>query len=160
MSRIPINPVETVSWTVLAFLLLGGVAKADVTVCNDFRAPIHVVFAYPDHDDFTATGWWNVGSNSCQTADFVFQGNDLYYAADSDDYKDGRFTKHDHWGNKVKLFVNKDNFKSDNAKHSRRGAKAEMFSLVQVSQPDPAKPPKITFHFMPGKTSIDIKASP
>ena len=107
MSRTSINPLETISWTVLAFLLLGGVAKADITVCNDFRAPIHVVFAYPDRDDFTATGWWNVGPNSCQTADFVFQGNDLYYAADSDDYNDGRFSKHDHWGNKVKLFVNK-----------------------------------------------------
>ncbi len=74
-------------------------------------------------------------------------------------YKDGRLTKWDHWGNKVKLYVNKKNFNSDNAGDSRHGAKAEMFSLTEISQPVPGKPPKITFHFTPGNTSITVKQS-
>jgi uncharacterized membrane protein len=151
--------LATVPWTIGAFLVLGSAAWADITVCNDFRAPIHVAFAYQNQGNFTAAGWWSVEPNACEAVDFAFQGSTLYYAADSDEYKDGRFTKRDHWGNKVKLFVNKKNFNSDNAGDSRHGAKAEMFSLAEIAQVVPGKPPKITFHFTPGNTSITVKQS-
>jgi uncharacterized membrane protein len=142
-----------------AYLSLSAPARADITICNEFTAPIHVALAYENQGSFTAAGWWEVGPNACEPADFAFEGSKLYYAADSDDYRSGRFTKHDHWGNKTKLFVSKKKFNSENVERSRSGARAEMFSFVEVSQPTPEKPPKITFHFRSGGTTIEVKPS-
>lgn len=144
---------------IAAFLSFGSAAQADIIVCNDFRARIHVAFAYQDQRNFPAAGWWSVGPNSCQTIDFSFQGSTLYYAADSDDYKDGRATNHDHWGNKVKLFVAERKFDFDNADSPRRGTVAKMFSSYDIPPQFSGKPVTITFHFVSGSTTINAKTS-
>ena len=148
-------------FTLIAFLLApAGAAKADITICNDFGATVHVALAYPDHDDYAASGWWTVEPRACKPAEFAFQGTELYYTADSNQYKAGRATKTDHWGDKLKLFVSRKDFKSDAANQRRAGAKPEMFGVVQVARPNPASNPTITFHFKPGGTSINVKTSP
>jgi len=151
--------VATATITIATFLFLGSAAQADIMVCNDFRARIRVAFAFQDQRNFPASGWWSVKPNACQTIDFAFQGSTLYYAADSDDYKDGRTTNHDHWGNKVKLFVAEKKFDFDNADNPRRGAIAKMFSSYVIPQPYLGKPLTITFHFISGSTSISVKTS-
>ena len=83
----------------------------------------------------------------------VVDTNILVYAADSDSYKSGRDTKHDHWGNKVKLYVGRNKFDFTGAEKPRRGAKAEMFSSASSQLQDPA----ITLHFKSGGTSIEFK---
>jgi len=139
-----------------AFFVLASAAKADVVICNDIRAPIHVAFAYQDRDGFTASGWWNVEGNECRPVDFLFDGDTLYYSANSDGYRDGRETSRDHWGNKRELFVTRAKFGFENADRSRRGTRPEMFSSYDVPQAYLGKPTKITFHFVHGSTSITI----
>jgi hypothetical protein len=41
---------------IAAFLILASAGKADVVVCNDIGAPIHVAFAYQARDGFAAFG--------------------------------------------------------------------------------------------------------
>jgi uncharacterized membrane protein len=148
--------LATVTTAVAISLILGAAAKADIMVCNDIAAPIHVAFAYPDRDGFTASGWWNIESNECQRVDFQFQGPTLYYSADSDGYRDGRATSRDHWGNKEKLFVTRTKFDFDNADRSRRGTRAELFSSYEIPPSYLGKPTAITFHFIHGSTNINI----
>jgi uncharacterized membrane protein len=150
------NRVATIPASVGAFLLLGSIAQADIVVCNDFHAPIHVALAYGDQDSFTAAGWWSAEPNGCQAVDFNFKGTTLYYAANSDPYKEGRSTKHDHWGNKLKLFVSNQKFNSDHADRSRRGTRVEMFSSADISQSASGKVPKITLRFHSGGTTINV----
>src|SRR5690349_20791905 len=109
-----------------AILLLGSPASAEIKICNEFLATVHVAFAEQDKDGYRTAGWWVVPKDTCRDADFELHGDTLYYTADSDSYKSGRDTKHDHWGNKLKLFVGGSNqFSYSNAEKSRRGAKAE-----------------------------------
>jgi len=149
--------LTTAATAIAAFLILGSVAKADVVVCNDIDAPIHVAFAYQAQDGFTASGWWNVEANECRPVDFLFDGSTLYYSADSDRYRDGRMISRDHWGNKRELFVTRAKFDFDNADRSRRGTRPEMFSLYDIPQGYLGKPATITFHFVHGSTTINIK---
>lgn len=72
-----------------AILSFGSAARADISVCNDFVATIHVALAYPNGDKFTAAGWWNVDSNKCVDVNFSFSGDALYYSADSNNYRQG-----------------------------------------------------------------------
>lgn len=146
--------------SVAAVVFMGSAARAEITVCNDFQAPIHVAFAYENEGRYTAAGWWSVEPQACQPVDFAFQGAALYYAADSDNYKEGRLTKHDHWGNKVKLYVTKKDFKFDDAGQRRRGASAEMFSSAALTQPPQGKSLSITCHFKSGGTTIVTKPVP
>jgi uncharacterized membrane protein len=141
------------------FLLIASQAKADISVCNDFRARIHVAFAYQHQRSVPASGWWTVEPNVCQNVDFSFQGATLYYAADSDDYKQGAATSHDHWGNKIKLFVGDTKFDFDDAQSPRRDATTEVFSLYEIPQQFRGKPVKIIFHLVSGKTNITITTS-
>ena len=142
---------------IAAVLFLGSTARADISVCNDFVAPIHVAFAYQVQGNFTAAGWWSVDPNKCADADFSFQGATLYYAADFGLYKTGRRTAHDHWGNKTKLFVTSKKFTFDNAGQRRRGARSEMFSQIELTTQQQANPVTITFHFVQGSTTINVK---
>jgi uncharacterized membrane protein len=148
-----------VTTAIAAFLVLGSAAKADIVVCNEISAPIHVAFADQVQDSLNASGWWSVEPNDCQPVDFQFQGTTLYYSADSDGYKDGRATSRDHWGNKTKLFVTKSKFVFDGADRSRRGTKAQMFSSYEVPPSYSGKPISMTFHFTHGSTSISVKAA-
>lgn len=133
-------------------------ANAEIMVCNDFQAMIHVAFAYPGGEGFTAAGWWDVKPNDCQRVDFEFQGASLYYAANSDSYRDGRETSRDHWGNKERLFVTKTKFNFDHAETDRRGAKSEMFSAYQIPAVHLGKPATITLHFVHGSTTINVSS--
>jgi uncharacterized membrane protein len=137
-------------------LLLAPAASANVTVCNEFLASIHVAFANETGGSYTASGWWTVAKDSCQDVDFTLQGDTLYYAANSDDYKVGRDTKHDHWGNKVQLFVSTGKFNLTNAEKNRRGAKPVMFSSATATQQTPSTVVAITVHFKSGGTSISF----
>jgi uncharacterized membrane protein len=129
------------------------------SVCNVFRARIQVAFAYQNQRNVPASGWWSVEPNACQTVDFSFQGATLYYAADSDDYKEGTATSRDHWGNKIKLFVGDMKFDFDDAQAPRSGTTTKMFSLYEIPQQFLGKPTTITFHFVSGKTNITITGS-
>jgi uncharacterized membrane protein len=66
---------------IAAFLVLGSAAKADIVVCNDIQAPIHVAFAYQARDGFTAAGWWNVEADECRPVDFMLEGATHNYSA-------------------------------------------------------------------------------
>ncbi len=151
--------LATTASAIAAFLFLGSSAWADIKVCNEALATIHVAFANQDNGGYTAAGWWAVPKDACQDVDFTLQGDTLYYAADSDSYKSGRDTKRDHWGNKLKLFVGSKKFNYTDAEKSRRGAKAEMFSSATTTPSKPAiepAPVAITVHFKPGGTSIEF----
>jgi uncharacterized membrane protein len=153
------KPLATTALTIAVSLLLGSAASADITVCNEFLATIHVTLANQEGGSYTAAGWWTVPKNSCQDVDFTLQGDTLHYTADSDDYKSGRDTKHDHWGNKVQLFVGSrvsKKFSFTNAEKSRPGAKPEMFSSATMTQQPQPKAVAITVHFKQGGTSIDF----
>jgi len=144
---------------IAAFLFVGSQARADISVCNDFRARIHVAFAYQNQRNLPASGWWSVEPHACQTVEFSFQGSTLYYAADSEDYREGGATNRDHWGNKIKLFVSDRKFDFDDAESPRRGATAKMFSLYEIPQSYLGKPMTITFHFVSGNTNITLTGS-
>jgi uncharacterized membrane protein len=146
----------TTGTAVATFLFLAVAAHADITICNEFRAPIHVAFAYEDQGSFIAAGWWNVEPNDCRPADFPFQGATLYYTAHSDSYRNGSATSRDHWGNKVKLYVTGKKFNFDNAQRPRSGATSDMFSLYDVPQGYSGSG-TFTFHFVPGSTTINAK---
>jgi uncharacterized membrane protein len=133
-------------------------ALADILICNDFRARLRVALAYEGSNGFYAAGWWAVDPNSCRAADFPFRGSVLYYAADSDSYRDGGKTVHDHWGNKKELYVRDKDFELENAGQSRPGTKPAMFSLATVSEQLQSKPIIITLRFTSGSTTINMKA--
>jgi uncharacterized membrane protein len=139
-----------------ALFLMGSPARAGVIVCNDFQAPIHVAFA---DGNFTAAGWWTVAPNDCKPAEFPVLGTMLYYAADSDSYRDGRDTKHDHWGNKIKLFVTARKFNLENVDRPSRGADLTMFSTYQIPEEFLGRPTEITFRFVHGSTTVNIKTT-
>lgn len=139
----------------LAFTAVAAVpARAAISICNDFSAPIHVAFAAQKEAGYTAAGWWSAAPNSCADADFAFDGGALYYTADSDWYREGRSRKRDHWGNKLKLYVSKAKFSNDDAEKSRRGASAEMFSSADIGTVPAGKTLTITVRFHSGGTTI------
>lgn len=150
--------LATFASVIAAFLLSGSTASADVKICNQFMATIHVALADLSGGSFTAAGWWTVPPDACLDANFTLRGDTIYYAADSDGYKSGRETRRDHWGNRVKLFVGSKDFNFTDADKSRRGAKAEMFSSAGlVARPPAIEPPPVdvTVSFKPGGSSVD-----
>ena len=66
--------LATATSIIAAFLLVGSAARADIMVCNDFHAPIHVAFASQDKGHFNAAGWWTVAPKACHAVDFAFRG--------------------------------------------------------------------------------------
>ncbi len=142
----------------VAVLVFNSAARADISVCNEFTARIHVAFAYPVEERFTGQGWWNVDPNQCAVIDFSFQGGRLYYTADSDEYKSGGTSRsRDHWGNKTPLFLTRKDFKSNDLNKQHPGTKREMFSYVELTAQQQANPVTITFHFVSGSTTINVK---
>jgi len=148
--------LATATSIIAAFLLLGSAARADIMVCNDFRAPIHVAFASQDKGRFNAAGWWTVAPKTCHAVDFAFRGATLYYTADSDSYQDGSATSKVHWGNVVQLFVTSEDFKLDNAEASRDGATAQKFSLAEIPLQFGENPVTMTLHFAQGSTTVNV----
>jgi uncharacterized membrane protein len=146
--------LATAMSTIVTFLSLSSAAFADITVCNESPATIHVAFANQDAGSYTAAGWWTVAPDACQDVQFTLQGDTLYYTADSDSYKSGRYTKRDHWGNKLKLFVGRKTFSFSDADKRHPGTKAEMFSSATKSQQPPGKDVAISVHFKPGGTTV------
>jgi uncharacterized membrane protein len=152
--------LATATSIIAAFFLLGSAAQADIMVCNDFRAPIHVAFASQNKGGFNAAGWWTVAPKACQAVDFAFKGATLYYTADSDNYQIEKATAQDHWGNVVQLFVTSEDFKLDNADVSRDGAKAEKFSLAEIPPLFGGNPVTITLHFSQGSVTVNVTGRP
>jgi uncharacterized membrane protein len=148
--------LATATWIIAAFLLLGSAARADIVVCNDFHAPIHVAFASQDKGHFNAAGWWTVAPKACHTVDFAFRGATLYYTADSDSYQDGSAISKVHWGNVVQLFVTSGDFKLDNAEASRDGATAEKFSLAEIPLQFGENRVTMTLHFDQGSVTVNV----
>ena len=145
---------------ITGLLLAGTAAHADITACNDFQVSIRVALASQDQDKFTSQGWWMVAPGQCVTTDFAFDGQELYYAADSDPYLGPTGDLRQHWGNKYKLYVSAKKFTYDNARQSRPGAKAEMFGMGSIPQGGPGKAVKITLRFFEGNTSVTVKTGP
>jgi len=152
------HQLAKIASAIAALLLFGSAARADIRICNEFPATIHVALAGADNGSYAAAGWWTVSENACQdVVGFTVQGDTIYYSADSDDYKSGRDTKRDHWGNKLQLFVSEKKFDFTDADKPRRGAKAQMFSSATMSQQPPSKDVAITLHFKQNGTSIEFK---
>lgn len=132
-------------------------ARADIVVCNDFRARVRVALAFESPSGIVSAGWWSVEPNACKDIDFTFTGPTFFYTANSDSYKEGRSTMRDHWGNKRELFVPSKDFKTDDAGRKRRDAKPVKFSEVRLSEQQQSKPVLITLRFSSGTTTTQIK---
>jgi uncharacterized membrane protein len=142
----------------VAFACASSAAKAEIIICNDFRAPIRVAFASENQGNFTASGWWVIKRDACETTDFAVEGTTLHYTADSDEYKNGSGKARDHWGNKTRLFVTEKKFTFEHAEERRRGTKAQMFGAGTVPEPTKDRPVQITLRFTSGNTSITVKS--
>jgi uncharacterized membrane protein len=148
--------LATIATVAILLFASSGARAADISVCNDFRARIHVAFGYQNQRNIPASGWWVIEPNVCQKVEFVYQGSTIYYTAESDDYADGSATSHDHWGNKISLFVTNTRFDVDDAQAPRSGATTKMFSLYEIPPQFLGKPASIVFHFRSRNTDINI----
>jgi uncharacterized membrane protein len=142
----------TVAAAVAALLALSSAARANISVCNDHSATIHVALANQVNGSYTASGWWTVPKNACQVVDFTLQNSTFYYVAVSDD--------NEHWGNKVQLYVSTNmtgKFNYANADKSRSGAKAEMFGSASMGQDQSlSKLATLTLHIKNDGSSIEF----
>jgi uncharacterized membrane protein len=143
-------------------VLLGGLlpwstARADVTVCNDFRAPVNVAIAYAEAGSMTSEGWWRVEPNGCRNV--PFDGLDFYYTVESDQYRDGRSRSRSRWGNDRSFYVGAKTFKFKDAERSRRGARSLSFSLVKINE-DQRRPFTVTLRFRDGETVRQVQSGP
>jgi uncharacterized membrane protein len=130
---------------------------SNISICNDFSTRIYVALASQNQGGFNAAGWWSIEPNTCEPADFSFQGlATIYYAADSDQIKQGNSTEHEHWGNKINLYVSGQKFNFDNAQLNRSGAQGEMFGSVELTTQQQNTPVTITFHFLLGNTITNV----
>jgi uncharacterized membrane protein len=150
-----LRPVIAASITTL--MLLCSPVRADIIVCNEFRTPIHLAFASQNKDNFIAAGWWSIVPNACQTVDFAFEGETLYYTADSDSYPsgDGGISQ-SHWGNGVQLFVPREDFDLDKADAAREGTKAEKFDQSAIPPQFQGRPVMITLRFVAFNTVVTV----
>jgi len=150
--------IRSAALALIAQVALSSATLADISICNDFRARIRAALAHEESGAFRAAGWWAVDPNACREIDFPFQGAVLYYAADSDPYREGNKTLRDHWGNKKELFVGNKDFKFDRADQGQSGAKPAKFSTVTVSDKLQSKPVIIVIRFTAGSTTVTVKA--
>jgi uncharacterized membrane protein len=132
-------------------------ARADVVICNDFRAAIKAAIAHEDKGSFTSEGWWRVEPNACR--DVPFSGVDFFYTAESDKYRDGGAQKQDSWGKGRQFHVGTGagTFKLENAERSRRGARARQFTKVTIDERFRTQPFIATLRFKSGSTSVEVK---
>lgn len=137
-----------------ASLMAAFPARADTTLCNDFKVGIFVALANQVGPNYAATGWWRVEPGKCVDTDFAMTTKTFYYAADSDSWRVGRRTGHDHWGKKVGLYVGINDFNYPDAQKKRKGAKLEKFSTsTWDANTDPATV-KVVVHFMQDNSSV------
>jgi uncharacterized membrane protein len=148
--------LTSVASAIVGLLLLDAAPGSEISICNGFAVRIYVALAFQDQGNFTAAGWWSVDPNKCEPADFSFQGATLYYAADSDQYKQGSGMAQEHWGNKTNLYVSTQKFNFDNAESNRSNTKGEMFSSIELTAQQQTTPVTITFHFVPGNTTTSV----
>lgn len=52
---------------VAALAAVASPALADFRLCNKTGSRVGVSIGYKDHETWSTEGWWNVGSNSCET---------------------------------------------------------------------------------------------
>jgi uncharacterized membrane protein len=146
---------STLAAAIAISLGMGSAARAAVSVCNEDSATIHVAFADEVNGAYTTSGWWSVPLNMCQDIDFTFQGDTLYFTADSDAYASNGKKVTTHWGSGVKLYVGSNlaaKFNFTKADKSRKGAKAETFQADMPQQP--AKLTGITVHIKTVGSSV------
>ncbi|MGO9358435.1 MAG: tetratricopeptide repeat protein [Xanthobacteraceae bacterium] len=155
-SALKIDPSNQPAQKGMALLGTASGTASEISICNDFSVRIYVAFAYQAQGGFTAAGWWGADPNKCEPADFSFPGATLYYTADSDEYKNGSDTVHEHWGNDTDLNVISEKFNFDNAQQKRGGTRSEKFSSIELTPQQQGKPVVITFHFSPGHTATDV----
>jgi len=130
---------------------------SNISICNDFSTRIYVALASQNQGSFNAAGWWSIEPNTCEPADFSFQGlATIYYAADSDQIKQGNSTEHEHWGNETNLYVSDHKFNFENAQLNRSGAHSEMFGSAKLITQPQMIVETITFHFLPGNTITNV----
>jgi uncharacterized membrane protein len=144
---------------IVPLALACNAARAEIIVCNDFRAPVYVALAAEDGRAVNAAGWWSVNPNECTSADFPLQGTSLYYTADSAPYRAGGATNKDHWGNRRPLFVPKQRFEIGDAQPQRPGARLTMFGEAVVAEQLRGKPLSITVRFSAGNTTVSMKSN-
>ncbi len=146
----------TIAAAIAALLGLGSAARANISVCNEYSATIHVALANQVSGSYTATGWWTVPKSACQDVDFTLQSPTFFYVAVSDD--------NEHWGNKVQLYVSTKmtgKFNYTNADKRRSGAKAEMFGSATMGQDQSlAKLATLTLHIKNDGSSIEFTTKP
>lgn len=53
--------------TVLLLSATGGVAKADLRLCNKTESKVGIAIGYKDKTEWITEGWWNLDENSCET---------------------------------------------------------------------------------------------
>ncbi len=153
------NRLVTYALAAATLALAGNAAHADVTVCNDFGAPVYVALAADESGAVHAAGWWSVDPHECKGVDFAFQGTSLYYTADSAPYRAGGATNRDHWGNKRALYVAKSRFSSDDAQVRRPGTRQSLFGEAVVGGQLRGKPVSVTLRFSPGSTTVSMKSN-
>ena len=136
--------------------LASTAARATVTLCNNGPAAIHVALANEVDGSYAAAGWWRVEQNDCMDTDFTLASDTIYYTADSEGYRKGRNTGHDHWGNTLKLYVSTNKFSFDNAEQRRRHAKAEMFGSASTTLSGRPDALAVTINFNNGGTTVQF----
>jgi tetratricopeptide (TPR) repeat protein len=133
---------------------LAPVAGNTISICNEFSITIHAAFAVQSQGHFTAAGWWNVDPNKCEPANFNFAGTDaLYYAAESDSFKNGNDTSTEIWGAETGLYVIDQKFNFTDAEQNRNGRRAEQFNALALTPDQQASTLALTFHFAANHTT-------
>ena len=148
--------LASLACVIAGLLLSGSPAAAQVNICNEFVATIHVALARQDHNGYAAVGWWDVPKGLARPPPTRSRAaTPSNYAANSDGYKGAGGTRRDYWGNAVKLFVDSKDFNFTNAEKTRPGAKAEMFGSFTAPAKPAIEPPPVaaTLHFKPGGTA-------
>ncbi len=59
--------IALASLTLLSGLLLSGVAKADLRICNTTASRVGVALGYRDAQGWITEGWWNLSPRGCET---------------------------------------------------------------------------------------------
>jgi uncharacterized membrane protein len=59
--------VALASLTLLSGLLLPGVAKADLRICNTTGSRVGIALGYRDAQGWITEGWWNLSPRGCET---------------------------------------------------------------------------------------------
>lgn len=151
--RLAVSPLA-----LAAVLAAAAPARADVVVCNDLQAALHVAIAYQDAGSVTSHGWWRVEGRQCR--ELPFSPLDFFYAAESEQYWEGGKIVQHTWGRGRRLFVGSGKwhqFKLARAEQARQGAREIGFTSFAVGEAHRAKPHVVTIRFRPGTTTVETR---